>query len=107
MPRYRLDPATVRVTSHSHHRNGISGKCATMVLFDWTDDDGNERKMLGVITDLETKEEQERKFNGECYILDVTLAAAGQIDWTTNAWRGDHFENILRDKVWELRRPTL
>jgi len=93
MPR-RIDPANVTITGNDTHRNGIAGKPFTVVLFDFNDE-GKQRKMLAMLAELD----EGQTSNGECYVVDLTMAASGNVVFAQNSWRGDVFEDVLRSKL--------
>ncbi len=78
-----------RVVTIEHHRNGISGVPFSAVLFKMREGRG-ERNMLGIVFDTE-----------DCAVavLDVDMAAAGNIRFGENSWRGDDFADELRPLV--------
>lgn len=87
----------VEVTDAAEHRNGISGKPFTVVLFKWVDGEGVTRNMLGIVAAGDG--DNADKPNGECYVLDRDMLADGNIAFGENSWRGDTFETVLRASV--------
>ena len=69
--------------SIAHHRNGICGMPFHVVLFRY---DGERRNMIATV------------FDGPDYrvaVLDVDMAAAGNVTFGENSWRGDRYANQL------------
>lgn len=98
----------IKIVSIEHHRNGVGGEPFYAVLFNWHDDHETEdRLMLGIV--FTTTEVQDSLLNGEYYnpataVLDVGLAAAGNVSSGmagNNGWRGDHFDDALREHILE------
>jgi hypothetical protein len=71
----------------AHHRNGICGIPFAVVLFTDTGSEGS-RKVAILF-------EQE----GHCAVLDVDKLAQGDIAFGSNSWRGDRFEQPLRNAI--------
>jgi hypothetical protein len=74
----------------AYHRNGICGNGFHVILF--TQLDGT--KMQGVVF-------EER---GNVAVFDRELVGKGDIDFFSNSWRGDEFEQALREGVAEYQR---
>lgn len=68
----------------AYHRNGIGGAPFHVILFE--DDSG---RKVGIVFDEPY----------HCAVLDVDKLAAGDIAFTSNSWRGDQFEPILRRAI--------
>jgi hypothetical protein len=77
----------LEIITIDHHRNGICGAPFWVVLFH----EGGSRK-VGILFD--------RGFY--CAVLDVDLLHRGDIAFTSNSWRGDHFEPDLRKAIAEF-----
>lgn len=69
----------------ARHRNGVSGAPFHITLFR----DEAERLMLGIVFDEPTY----------VAVLDLQEAAAGNIAFGSNSWRGDRYESSLREAV--------
>ncbi len=87
----------ITIESIAHHRNGICGAPFDVLLFN----DGESRK-LGIL--FEDK--------GQCAVLDVSKLSAGDIAFSSNSWRGDHYEPSLRAEISarsdaETQKPTM
>ena len=72
-----------------YHRNGVCGEGFHVATFDMKR--GNERhKMVGILFGDA----------GQCAILDIDMLSANNIEFGEgNSWRGDHFEDELRDAI--------
>ena len=77
----------LKIIAIAHHRNGICGAPFDVVLFEDTGPEGS-RKVAILF------EEQ-----GHCAMLDVAKLAAGDIAFGSNSWRGDAFEESLREAL--------
>jgi hypothetical protein len=86
----------IKVTAIDHHRNGVTGTPFYPILFEWRDGD-RLRSMYAVVTDRDDN-------NGliNCFVVDVDMAAAGDIRFFWNSWRGDHFVDDLRAAIREF-----
>lgn len=71
----------------ARHRNGVCGEPFEVVLFEDQGTEGS-RKLAIVF--------EEPHY---CAVLDVAKLAAGDIDFGSNSWRGDHFEESLRQAI--------
>ena len=82
-----------RIISIDHHRNGVSGAPFNPVIFEW---DG--RRMLGIIFS-----------DTEYYaVLDLDIAAKGDIRFFHNSWRGDNFAgDMAKAKEAYLNAPDM
>lgn len=78
----------INVTEIAYHRNGISGNGFHVVSFLMKEGQG-ERKMVGILFDEP----------GSCAVLDADLVGGGVIEFTVNSWRGDNFEDLLRQAI--------
>lgn len=81
-----------KVLDKAYHRNAISGVGFSVVLFEHNDVDGGKEPPLTMLAILFPND-------GECAVLDVKEAAAGNIKAMGNSWRGDVFEAELRDAI--------
>jgi hypothetical protein len=82
------------VETIQYHRNGITGEPFHVVLFRASDG----MQMVGIVF-------EERK---HIAVLNVTQLAEGDIESATNSWRGDQYEQALRDEIaewWSKPRP--
>jgi len=66
-----------------HHRNGVCGAPFNVVLFR---DEAEQANMVGIIFYAPD----------HVAVLDVDKAAAGDVAFGSNSWRGDHYEDDLR-----------
>lgn len=82
----------MKVIKSAHHRNGVCGKPFSVVLFE-----DEKRQMLAIVPSGDGDNGDQD--NGECYVLDLALAAAGTIEFGVNSWRGDHYEHDLRQHI--------
>lgn len=71
-----------------HHRNGVTGVGFHVAVFD-TCEGKDARRMLGVIFPEP----------GEVAVFDLAKLAAEDIDFGSNSWRGDSYEDVLRRAV--------
>lgn len=83
----RRPPMGIRVVSLARHRNGICGAPFHVALFDDISDE-NTRK-LGILFEAPY----------HCAVLDVAKLAAGDIAFGSNSYRGDVFEDALRQAI--------
>jgi hypothetical protein len=83
----RRHPGKLNVVDLAYHRNGICGAPFHVVLFDDTEDE-NTRK-VGILFD--------QRFH--CAVLDVAKLANGNIIFGQNSYRGDTFEDTLRNAL--------
>ena len=79
----------VKLLSHAHHRNGISGAPFEVCLFDATEQ-GDTTTMVGILFD---------DVKGAVAVFDLAKLAAGDIAFGSNSWRGDEYEKPLRDAL--------
>ena len=86
------------IISIDTHRNGITGHLFHPIIFTYHDG-ATERRMLGIVFDA----------RGHCAVLDLDLAAQGDIRFTHNAWAGaEGFEDALRNAIHEYdHAPSL
>jgi hypothetical protein len=77
----------IEIVDASYHRNGICGEPFTVAIFNC--DNVADSKMLGIFFDK----------IGYVAILNINLLSDGVITNDRNAWRGDVFENDLRNKA--------
>jgi ethanolamine utilization microcompartment shell protein EutL len=77
-----------KVSQIDHHRNGIAGCPFDVVTFTMKDE-GKRRNMVAVVFDKP----------GYCAVLDADMAAAGDVTFGVNSWRGDDFEAELRPLI--------
>ena len=71
------------VEAHAHHRNGVSGASFTVTIFR-----SEGQRMIGI---------QFPRFRECTAVLDLDLAAQGEIRFMHNSWRGDLFEVELAE----------
>lgn len=76
----------------AYHRNGIAGNGFHVILFQQLDG----TKMVGTIFEEA----------GNIAVFDRDLVGQHKIDFCENSWRGDEFEQALREAVAEYRRAT-
>ena len=79
--------ARISVIDWAYHRNGICGAPFHVALFDDTGDE-NTRK-VGILFEQ----------SAHCAVLDVAKLAAGSIAFGLNSYRGDAFEEQLRNAL--------
>lgn len=89
----------IRIESIAHHHNGVGGEPFHVILFDHSDDEGPIIRKVAIVT----------KSRGGCFVLAVGQLAAGDIAFGSNSWRGDVFEDYLREAIarWEESRRSL
>lgn len=81
----------LKIIDIAHHRNGVAGEPFDIVLFnDRTNNRG--RRMVGILFEAE----------GHCAVLDVEKLAAGDIAFGSNSWRGDNYQEHLRQAIRDL-----
>jgi len=71
----------------ARHRNGICGAPFTVVLFQDLGPEGS-RKVAVLFED-----------DGHCAVFDLQKLAQGDIVFGSNSWRGDHYEQPLREAI--------
>ena len=79
----------------AYHRNGIGGDGFYVVLFNWREG-RKTRHMFATLFDE----------HGQCAVLDTDETAQGNVAFANgNSWRGDDFEDDLRDAItaWEVK----
>jgi len=83
----------LKIIHFAHHRNGIGGAPFAVVLFE---DQGPEasRKVAVLFDDQH-----------HCAVLDVAKLAASDIAFGSNSWRGDNYEQALRQAI-ETANPN-
>lgn len=81
----------IQIKETAFHRNGISGVSFYIVSFH---DDEEERDMIGVLFPHEQ----------ECAVFDSDLIGDGEVRFGFNSWRGDHYEDKLREAIREHER---
>ena len=74
----------IKVRSVAYHRNGVSGEGFHVVLFHY-----KKRDMVATVFDS----------LGQVAVLDLGMAAGGEIRAGINSWRGDEFEKSLREAI--------
>jgi hypothetical protein len=84
MPGY---PGKLRILDWAYHRNGVYGAPFHVVLFDDAHDE-NTRK-IGILFDAPY----------HCAVLEVAKLASGSIGFGFNSYRGDVFEQRLREAL--------
>ena len=89
--------AVIEIEEVAYHRNGVCGEGFHLVKFI----DSVEGPMLGVLFAPDYDEEGEsvglRGSNGRCAIMQRDKLNDGVIAFLENSWRGDHWEDVLRD----------
>jgi hypothetical protein len=75
----------MKIETVHYHRNGTGGEPFHVVMF--TDDN---RNMVGIVFDEP----------GRVAVIDRDLIAT-TAEFGVNSWRGDHYENELRDAIAE------
>jgi hypothetical protein len=87
--RYKRDHIT-EVHSINYQRNGVAGVGFYVVRFDWRDDDGKLRRMIGHVHPACDHDGNETR--PEYY-------GVTDIDEPTECWRGDHFVDELHKAI--------
>ena len=77
----------LKIIATAHHRNSVAGTPFNVVLFKDRGPEGS-RKVAILFDDP-----------GACAVLDVDKLAAGDIAYGSNSWRGDHYEESLRQAI--------
>ena len=77
----------LNIISFAYHRNGIGGAPFVVVLFE---DHGTESSRKVAILFEQ---------GGHCAVLDVNKLFLGDIAFGSNSWRGDRFEQSLRQTI--------
>lgn len=85
--------AILEIEEIAYHRNGICGEGFHLVKFT----DSIEGPMLGVVFALEGNEVA--PWNGRCAIMQRDKLNDGVIAFGANSWRGDHWEEPLRQAI--------
>jgi len=78
----------IKIEKVEHHRNGVSGNSFNVVLFEFKED-GKTHRMIGIVFEE----------NKSVAVLDRDLLAKDTIEFLKNSWRGDHFEESLREAI--------
>ena len=83
----------IKLTASAHHRNGICGEPFEVSLFEH---DGDE--YVGILLD-----ESAADVLGSvpCFVLNMDMLKDGNVRFTENSWRGDHFADALRKAIKE------
>lgn len=87
-----MDELQIEVLQTSFHRNGVGGRPFTAVLFTAvvnTGDGERRQRMTAILFDEP----------GECAVLAIEPLSERGVKFGTNSWRGDHFEDALREAV--------
>lgn len=74
----------MKIKQVEYHRNGICGNGFHVVTF--TD---KKRPMVGIVFDEK----------GSCAVFDTDMLGKGIIEFGVNSWRGDTYEDALRDAI--------
>jgi hypothetical protein len=77
----------LHIIAFEHHRNGIGGAPFAVILFEGTGPEGGRK--VAILFEEEA----------HCAVLDVDKLAAGDIAFGSNSWRGDRFEEPLREAI--------
>ncbi len=77
----------LQIIAFAHHRNGIGGAPFAVILFEDAGPEGSRK--VAILFEQEA----------HCAVLDVDKLAAGDIAFGSNSWRGDHFEEPLREAI--------
>jgi hypothetical protein len=77
----------LQIITFAHHRNGIGGAPFAVILFEDTGPEGGRK--VAILFEQES----------HCAVLDVDKLAAGDIAFGSNSWRGDRFEEPLREAI--------
>jgi len=85
---------SIEVISVDTQRNGVSGLPFGMVIFTLTDQNGKQRRMLGV--SFSHNDDEGTDMEGACGVIDLDLAYQGDL---RVGWRGDHFESYINDAI--------
>lgn len=80
---YRNHDRSITVKDVASHRNGVCGEPFHVVLFRCKN---TQRDMVGIVFGT----------SRHCAVLDVNMAAAGNVRFAENSWRGDEYEHMLR-----------
>lgn len=99
-----MAPRVKIVTSIAHHRNGSAGVPFYVVLFRGRPSPSAPLQNLMAIIPNTNDEHIDGLL--PCFVLDVDLLAKGNVDFSTNSWRGDTFLPLLRPYIerWERSR---
>lgn len=77
----------LKIIAFAHHRNGIGGAPFAVILFEDAGAEGSRK--VAILFEQDS----------HCAVLDVDKLAAGDIAFGSNSWRGDHFEEPLREAI--------
>ena len=77
------------ISEVSFHRNGICGEPFKVCTFEMTEY-GETKRMVAIRFD-----DDEPRGNPRIAVFDLDLLAQGEIRFTRNSWRGDHFVDEL------------
>ena len=77
----------LKIISVARHRNGVAGAPFDVVLFRDYGSEGSRK--VAIVFDEPTY----------CAVLDIAKLAAGDIAFGSNSWRGDHYEESLRQAI--------
>lgn len=84
----------LKIIAFDHHRNGIGGAPFAVVLFEDTGPEGSRK--LSILFEQDA----------HCAVLDVDKLVKGDIAFGSNSWRGDCFEQPLRNAIRISSTPT-
>jgi len=86
----RVKLKDIEVRKIARHRNGISGEPFYVIVFDGEERcDLARRPMIATVFDTPK----------HVSVLDRNQIAAGEIDMGTGSWRGDEYEDALREAI--------
>ena len=78
----------------AYHRNGIGGQGFHVALVEEIED-GETRRMVVI----RCKDSDEPVGSIHCFALDVDKAYAGDVQFFTNSWRGDHYAEFMDNEI--------
>jgi hypothetical protein len=90
--KFNVDIQDVEIQEISFHRNGIAGEGFYAIRFRWAEDGGEKENFLATLFDAE----------GYCAVIGLDRIGTHGVGFTYgNSWRGDYFEDALRQAVEE------
>ena len=87
-----MNDLKITVKAIDYHRNGICGQGFNTVLFD----DAENGPMMAIVLD---RGSYESLGLAPCFVLNTDMLAKGEIRFTYNSWRGDHYYDLLLDEI--------
>ena len=78
----------------AYHRNGVGGEGFHVALVEEIDGDETRRMVV-----IRAKDADKHTGSVNCFVLDVDKAAAGDVQFFTNSWCGDHYADFMDTEI--------